>query len=378
MKVIRTASPLQKRRRITISDSLMIHKRLQAVRVLIKAYRLQALLVTELAHVRYLTGFSGTSGLCVVTPTEQFFLTDRRYKSQAAQEVNGFKIMIAQQNLFPLLAERRLVPLMSRVGFEHRHVSVAEMRSLKKLLPFRRFIPATDILENVTAVKDAGEIEFIRAAARISDSVFENLVAMVRPGMRECDIAAEISYMHRKYGAECDAFDPIVASGERGALPHARASEKKIRRGEFVVLDFGCRYRGYNSDMTRTLAVGNPSTEMKKVYQIVLDAEKKAIEAVRQGVATRSIDAIARNHIRQHGYGRYFIHSLGHGLGIHVHDPLRLSAVSTAVLKTGNVVTIEPGIYLPGRCGVRIEDDIVVRENGCDILTTSLKELIIV
>jgi len=340
--------------------------------------RLQSLLVTELEHVRYLTGFSGSSGLCLITHTKQFFITDRRYKSQAPQEISCFNIIIAKQNLFPLLAERKLVPTASRIGFESQYVSVADMASLKKLLPQRHFIPATSILENVTAVKGEKEIELIHSAASISDKVFKKLLTLVRPGVRECDIAAEISYWHRKYGAECDAFDPIVASGERGALPHARASEKKIRRGEMIVLDFGCRYHGYNSDITRTLAVGNPSAEMKKIYQIVLDAQRKAIEAVRSGMKARSIDAIARKHIRQNGYGRYFIHSLGHGLGIHVHDPLRVSAVSTAVLKTGNVVTIEPGIYILGLGGVRIEDDIVVRENSCDILTKSSKELIIV
>jgi len=340
--------------------------------------RLQSMLVTELAHVRYLTGFSGSSGLCLVTPADQFFITDRRYKSQAPQEVHDFTIIIAKQNLFPLLADKKLVPARSRIGFESQHISVADMKSLKKLLPLRHFVPATSILENVTAVKDTGEIESLRFAAAISDKVFRKLLTMVRPGVRECDIAAEISYWHRKYGAECDAFDPIVASGERGALPHARASEKKIRAGEMVVLDFGCRYRGYNSDITRTIALGNPSSEMKKVYRIVLDAQKKAIDAVRSGVAASFVDAAARTLIRKNGYGRYFIHSLGHGLGIHVHDPLRVSAISTAVLETGNVVTIEPGIYIPGRGGVRIEDDVVVRENGCDILTTSLKELIIV
>jgi Xaa-Pro aminopeptidase len=356
----------------------MIHQRLTAVRILMTKLRLQSMLVTELAHVRYLTGFSGSSGLCLVTPTEQFFITDRRYKSQAPQEVHGFTIIIAKQNLFPLLAEKKIVPTRSRIGFESQHISVADMNSLKRLLPLRRFIPAASILENVTAVKDTNEIETIRFAAAISDKVFKKLLPLVRPGVRECDIAAEISYWHRKYGAECDAFDPIVASGERGALPHARASEKKIRAGEMLVLDFGCRYRGYNSDITRTIAIGNPSSEMKKVYRIVLDAQKKAIEAVRNGVPACSIDAAARTHIRKNGYGRYFIHSLGHGLGIHVHDPLRVSAISKAVLETGNVVTIEPGIYIPGRGGVRIEDDIVVHENGCDILTTSFKELIIV
>ena len=356
----------------------MIRQRLKALRVLMTTYRLQSMLVTELAYVRYLTGFSGSNGLCLITPTKQFFITDRRYKSQAPQEVNSFKIIIAKQSLFPLLAERKLIPIRSRVGFENQHISVANMNSLKKLLPTRRFIPATSILENVSAIKDDNEIELIRFAASISDKVFKKLLVLIRPGVRECDIAAEISYWHRKYGAECDAFDPIVASGERGAMPHARASEKIIRSGEMVVLDFGCCYRGYNSDITRTIAVGNPSAEMKKVYKIVFDAQKKAIEAVKSGVPARSIDSIARKHIQQNGYGRYFIHSLGHGLGVHVHDPLRVSAISATVLESGNVVTIEPGIYIPGRGGVRIEDDIVVRESGCDILTTSSKELIIV
>jgi Xaa-Pro aminopeptidase len=356
----------------------MIHQRLKAVRVLMAAQRLQSMIVTEMAHVRYLTGFTGSCGLCLITPAQQFFITDRRYKSQALLEVESFKIFIAKQNLFPVLVEKKMIPTGSRIGFESRHISVADMNRLKNLLPFRHFISATSILEDVTAVKDDREIDLIRCAAGISDKVFKKILTLVRPGVKECDIAAEISYLHRKYGAESDAFDPIVASGERGALPHARASEKKIRRGEMVVLDFGCCYQGYNSDMTRTLAVGNPSPEMKKVYQIVLDAQEKAIDAVRNGVPARSIDAIARKHIQRNGYGRNFFHSLGHGLGIHVHDPLRVSALSGAVLKTGNVLTIEPGIYFPGRGGVRIEDDIVVREQSCDRLTTSSHELIIV
>jgi Xaa-Pro aminopeptidase len=356
----------------------MIHHRLTQLRDMMTKHRLHAILVTELEHVRYLTGFTGSNGLCVVTPSDQLFITDRRYKIQAPLEVQGFKICIVKQSLYPLLAERNFLPPRSRVGFESEHLSVADMKSLKKLLPLRRFVPAAGILENVTAVKDEKEIEWIHRAAGISDRVFKKLVSIVRPGVRECDVAAEISYWHKRYGAECDAFDPIVASGERGALPHARATEKKIRRGEFVVLDFGCRYRGYHSDITRTLAVGNPSAEMKKVYQIVLDAQRAAIAAVRNGVTARSIDSLARSHIRRNGYGKYFIHSLGHGLGIHVHDPLRVSAISKAVLQTGNVVTIEPGIYLPGRYGVRIEDDIVVREHGCEILNASSKELIVV
>jgi len=343
-----------------------------------KSHRLQALLVTELAQVRYLTGFSGSNGLCVITPTKHFFITDRRYKIQSSQEVNYFTIIIAKQNLFPLIVERKLIPSKARVGFDGNSISVADMKSLKKLLPGRCFVDDSGILDEITAVKDSSEIEMIRFAARITDKVFKKVLTKVHPGVRECDIASEISYWHRKYGAECDAFDPIVASGERSALPHARASEKIIRRGEMLVLDFGCRYRGYHSDLTRTIAVGKPSSEMKKIYQIVYDAQMKAICAARSGVPARSVDAAARKHIRQNGYGRYFFHSLGHGLGIHVHDPLRISVLSKTVLKTGNVVTIEPGIYIPGRGGVRIEDDIVIGNNDCEVLTRSPKELIIV
>jgi Xaa-Pro aminopeptidase len=356
----------------------MTHQRLAALRLAMSAHRLQVLLVTEMAHVRYLTGFSGSNGICILTPQKQFFITDRRYQSQAPQEVVGCTIIIAKQNLFPLIAEKSLIPQQARVGFESDHVTVADMKSLKKLLPDRIFVPATKILETVSAVKDDGEISLIRYAAHITDKVFKKIIKMIRPGVRECDIAAEISYWHRKYGAECDAFDPIVASGARGALPHAKASDKMIRHREMVVLDFGCRYNGYCSDLTRTVAIGKPPAQMKKIYSIVLDAQMKAIDSARAGVAARTVDAIARKYIRKAGYGKNFIHSLGHGLGVHVHEPLRLSAISTAILEIGNVMTIEPGIYLPEIGGVRIEDDIVIQEHGCKVLTKSSKELIIV
>lgn len=356
----------------------MIQKRLTAIRTMMKKFRFQALLVTDMAYVRYLTGFSGSSGLCVITAERQFFITDRRYEIQAPLEINGFTIIIAKQSLFPLIAEKMLIPKYARIGFENEHTTVADMKNLKKLLPGRRFIPDKRIIETITQIKDDGEIALIRYAVQITDKVFKKILTLIRPGIHEYDIAAEISYWHRKYGAECDAFDPIVASGERGALPHARASDKIIRRGEMVVLDFGCRYCGYHSDLTRTIAVGKPLAEMKKIYHIVLEAQKKAIDAVKNGVAARLVDAAARKYIQRTGKGRYFIHSLGHGLGINIHEPIRLSAFSNAILKTGNVITIEPGIYIPGSGGVRIEDDIVVCEKGCDVLTKSTKELVIV
>lgn len=339
--------------------------------------RLQAMLVSELNHIRYLTGFTGSNALCIITLTKQFLITDRRYRNQAPEEVKGFSIIITENALLPSISEKKLIPKNARVGFESEYISAARFKTLKNLLPKRNFIPADKIIEEVSAVKDAYEIKCINTAVEITDKVFLKILSLIKPGIRECDVAAEISYWHRKYGAECDAFDPIVASGWRGALPHARASEKKIQKREMVVIDFGCRYKGYHSDLTRTVCIGNPSAKMKKIYQIVLDAQIKAIDSARSGIKANFLDSVARKHIKQNGFGRYFTHSLGHGLGIHVHDPIRLSQKSKSVLQSGNVVTIEPGIYISGLGGVRIEDDVVIRNNGCDVLTKSDKNLII-
>jgi Xaa-Pro aminopeptidase len=353
----------------------MVRRRLEALREAMKRLRLTALLVTAGVNVRYLTGFSGSHGLCLITLTDQFLLTDGRYKDQAPLEVRDCSIVVAKESLLNALAERKLIPARARIGFESQHISLAEFENLRTLMPGRQFVPTISIVEDLAAVKDSEELESIRTAVRITDRVFLKVLSSVRSGIRECDLAAEISYWHRKYGAEGDAFEPIVASGARGALPHARASSNRIKRGEVIVLDMGCRFRGYNSDLTRTVAVGEPPGELKKAYQIVYDAQRKAIAAVRQGQPARRIDNVARTHIRKSGYGRYFTHSLGHGLGIDVHEPLRLSSRSTAVLRTGNVVTIEPGIYIPGVGGVRVEDVIVVTDNGCEVLTTSPKQL---
>lgn len=356
----------------------MIPRRLAALRGVMKNLRLSSLLITEISHIRYLTGFTGSNGLCCIAPTEQFFLTDRRYKDQAPLEVKHFTIIIAKESLFQTLAEKKIIPHRINVGFESQYVSVADLKNLRKLLHNRRLVPTTSLIEDLASVKDASEIGLIRTAVRITDDVFKKIVPYIHPGVRECDIAAEISYWHRKYGAESDAFDPIVASGARGALPHARASSNIIKYGEMVVLDLGCRYNGYHSDLTRTVAVGKPSRESKKIYQIVLDAQKKAIASARKGQPARRIDNVARTHIQTCGYGRYFTHSLGHGVGIHIHEPLRLSRRSTTVLQTGNVVTVEPGIYIPGIGGVRIEDIIVIHNNDCEGTTTSPKQLMII
>ncbi|MGA3244530.1 MAG: Xaa-Pro peptidase family protein [Bacteroidota bacterium] len=355
----------------------MVERRLQEVRRQLTASRLDALLVSHIPHVRYLTGFSGSNGLCVITPQQQYFLTDRRYRDQSKAEIDGFDISVTQIGLIEEVGKLRLLKGASRIGFESVHTSVDSHSTMRKVFARSKLVPTKSVIENIAAVKDELEIECIKRAIRITERVFQKLLHLLKPGLTEQDVAADISYWHRRYGADGDAFEPIVASGVRGALPHGRASAKKIRRGEMVTLDLGCSLQGYHSDLTRTVAIGRPSPRARRIYQIVLDAQCKAIEAARPGIRASALDRVSRKAIDRRGFGKYFSHSLGHGLGIEIHEQLRLSAQSKETLKAGNVVTIEPGIYIPGFGGVRIEDDIVVRDDGCEVLTAAPKELII-
>lgn len=353
-------------------------QRLEAVRNRILAARLDAFLVTFLPHVRYLSGFSGSNGLCLLLPRHQYFFSDGRYRSQSAEEVSHFRIGIAKGSLFEEIRKKKILPAKGRIGFEAQHVRVSELENLKTLFPKHRFVPTKNIVESLISVKDQAEIDLIRHAVKTTDEVFQRVIPLVKDGVTELEIAAEILYHHRRLGAEAEAFEPIVASGARGALPHARASAKRIRKGELVTLDFGCRFQGYHSDLTRTVAVGNPTDEARRIYQVVLDAQVRAIEAARSGMKARDLDRVARASIRKSGYGRYFTHSLGHGLGLQVHESPKVSAASRDVLQKGNVITIEPGVYVPGIGGVRIEDDVVIENGGCEVLNKAPKHLMIV
>ncbi|MBI3579798.1 MAG: aminopeptidase P family protein [Ignavibacteriales bacterium] len=355
-----------------------LHQRLEELRRSFSAARIDALLVTHLSHVRYLTGFSGSSAVCVVTKDRCYFLSDGRYRQQAQEQVHYANVIIAKGALFPEISNRKLLNGSGRVGVESHYLSVSSLETLKKFFPRTKFVPTQSLVEKITATKDELEIGFIQKAVAITDKVFIKILGVLKQGISEQDIAAEISYLHKNFGAEADAFEPIVASGARGALPHARASAKKIQNGELVTLDFGCRYNGYHSDLTRTVAVGKPSSKAKKIYQVVLDAQQRALDAVTSAMKARALDTVARSYIRKKGFGKYFMHSLGHGLGLEVHEAPRISAVSKDILCDGNVITIEPGIYIPNFGGVRIEDDVHVRNGGCEVLNKSPKELIVV
>lgn len=353
----------------------MTRRRLEEVRRKLSRLKLQAIVITALPHVRYLTGFTGSNGVCVVTLGDQFLFTDGRYREQVRDEVQGFHTVVTSGSLFEAMKSRKLLAKTSRVGYESQNMSVSSLATLQKQFPRNKFVPTSFLMEEIAAVKDADEIESIKEAVRITDEVFEQILGVIREGVRENEVAAEIAYRHRRLGAEADAFEPIVASGIRGALPHARASAKAIHKGDMVTLDLGCRVRGYHSDLTRTVSVGPPSDELKRVYQVVRDAQEKALGSAKSGMKAKSLDAVARKHIAAQGLGKYFSHSLGHGLGLEVHELPRVSKLSTDTLETGNVITVEPGVYIPGVGGVRIEDDVLIENGSCRVLNSSTKEL---
>jgi len=327
--------------------------------------------------VRYLTGFTGSNALVVVRRRSLTLVTDTRYALQSSIEARGIRRIISRDSLAQGVVMARGLDGLGVVGFEAQHVTYAQYRQLRRLFPRVEFRSTADIVEDVATVKDRLEIGAIRRAVAVSDAVFTELLPLLKPGVTELDIAAEISYRQRRHGASRDAFEPIVVSGDRGALPHGRATPRRLRKGDMVTLDFGCVVDGYCSDLTRTVALGRLGQEQRRAYEIVLQAQVAAIEAAGPGMLGRDLDAVARTPIGRAGYGRYFNHSLGHGFGLRIHERPRVSMASRDRLRQGNVITIEPGIYLPGRWGLRIEDDVLITASGCTVLTTSPKQLMI-
>jgi Xaa-Pro aminopeptidase len=338
---------------------------------------LDAVVVSFLPNVRYMTGFSGSHGMAVVTSSKAWFLSDSRYRAQAAEQVHGFRRIITARDLWRTVGEEGLLKGCRRVAFESEATTYAQYATFKRVVGRATLVPTRGVVERLGLVKDATELASIRKAVRITEETLCEVIPLIRPGVTELDIAAEISFRHRRHGAEGDAFDPIVASGVRGALPHARASAKKFKSGEFVTLDIGCRVDGYCSDLTRTVALGRVGKERRRVYAVVLAAQCEAIAAACGGMAAADLDAVARRRIAAEGYGRYFIHSLGHGFGLQIHERPRVSRLSSERLEMGSVITIEPGVYIPDRFGVRIEDDVVLSSSGCEVLSSVPKELLI-
>lgn len=335
-----------------------------------------ALMVTDLVNVRYLTGYTGSNGLALVGPDTRVFITDFRYVQQSAEEVDpSFERRRAPQDLLAAVAEALPAgPL--RLGFEDAHVSVRRHVELRERLPEGvELMPAGSLVEALREVKEPDEIENVRLATSIADGAFERVIANGLVGRTEREVALALEREMLDAGASGPGFETIVAAGAQGALPHAQRRDVEIGRGDMVVVDWGAVIGGYHSDCTRTVAAGPPDGETRQIYELVLEAQLAGLAAVRAGADTRAVDATARAVIEAAGQGENFGHGLGHGVGLNIHEGPRLSQRGNGRLEAGNVVTVEPGVYLPGRFGIRIEDLVLVTAQGCEIITGVSKEL---
>lgn len=333
---------------------------------------LEALVVTDLVNLRYLTGFTGTNGICVIGPERRDFITDFRYVERAEQEVEGFDRIRGERTLLADAAKR----LSGRVGFEDQHMSVRTHAKLGELVADGvELVAAGGIVEDLRAVKDAGEVAAVRAAAVLADDAFEAALGRGLAGRTERDFALDLEREMRERGAEDPSFPSIVAFAGHGALPHAEPRDVEIEANTLVVCDWGARLDGYCSDCTRTIATGSLDDEAAEVYELVRAAQQEAVDAVAPGAGCRALDGIARERIAAAGHGERFGHGLGHGVGLEVHEEPRLAQTADGELAAGMVVTVEPGVYVTGAFGVRIEDLVVVTDTGREIFSRFPKAL---
>ncbi|MEE9542721.1 MAG: Xaa-Pro peptidase family protein, partial [Thermodesulfobacteriota bacterium] len=337
----------------------------------------ECLLVSELTNVRYLTGFTGSYARVVITSRGAWFFSDFRYTTQAAQEVLGFRIKIFKKSFLDDLKVlvKRVNP--SVISFEGASITYDNFQVLKRALKGVRLKPVKGLVESIREIKDSVELKSIKRAALIAEEGFKEarrLLKRVDRGVSEIQVSQAIERVLKKNGSPGPSFDIIVASGARSALPHGIASARRIKKGEFVIVDMGSIYNGYNSDATRTFVIGKPTKRQANIYRIVKEAHDLGIEAVRPGVKASVIDRAAREHIERAGFGKYFGHGTGHGIGLNVHEGPSITPRSTEKIKEGMIFTIEPGIYIPGFGGVRIEDMVLVTGTGSKILTKSSLE----
>ena len=340
-------------------------------------YGIDAMLLNSEPGEFYAVGFHG-EGNVVVTAEACYYFTDSRYIEAAHSLVTGAEIAMTDRNRNYRAMVQEIIEKhgIQKLGFEEEYLSVSAYHMWEAGLT-AELIPAQKLVNSLRAAKDQEEIALMVKAQEITDRAFDEICKFIQPGMTEQEIAAKLQYDMLRFGAEKMSFDPIVVSGPNGSLPHGVPSSKQVQKGEFLTMDFGCKYGGYCSDMTRTVALGEPTEEMKKVYQIVLEAQLAGIAVTRAGVPGKSIDAAARKVIADAGYGDNFGHGYGHSLGIEIHESPNANTRDNTLLPVGAVVSAEPGIYLPGKFGVRIEDVTILREDGCEILTKSPKDLII-
>ena len=355
-----------------------MNPRIPTLREKLKSDRLQACLIYSDINRNYLTGFTGSSGALVLLPAEALFITDSRYTLQAGRQVQGAKVMLQKRSLLVEAVDFFKRSRVQRIGFEASHVNVTQYQWLVKELPKVTWVPLHGMVESLRLVKDGSEKVALRKAGRVADQTFHHILPFIKPGVAERDLASEMEHFMRRQGAEGPSFETIVASGWRSALPHGIASSKLLEKGDMIVFDFGCRLDGYCSDMSRTVCVGKPSAFQRKIYGIVQRAQAAGLRVIRPGASTGSVDLAARSLIRKAGYGAHFGHGTGHGVGREVHEDPRVGPKAKDVLKPGMAITCEPGIYLAGKFGVRIEDLALVTADGYENMYRTTKELIVV
>ena len=354
-------------------------RRQEKLRTVLAEKNVDGMLITNMIHIKYLCGFGGSSGSLLMAPDTCEFITDGRYVVQSKNEVRGANITIDSIPHLQVIKNKNFLSNGLKIGFDGKNVSHQMFSDISNILPHVKWENIVGSVETLAMEKDDKEIEALKIAAEITDKAFAEVLPMIKIGVEEQEIANQLSFLYRKYGdADADAFSPIVGSGPHSAMPHQRPTDKKIGPGELVVIDSGAKYAGYHADMTRTVATKGYSEQQKEIYHIVLEAQIKSIEGIKAEVSCKAIDTIARKHITDAGYGKYFDHGLGHSLGLEIHEDPRFSKVSTDYLKSNYVMTVEPGIYIEDIGGVRIEDDIVVTDDGCIVLNKTSKDFIVI
>ena len=358
-----------------MNDSIY-SKRQQDLRKVLDERGLDGMLITNLTNVRYISGFTGSAASCLITPEGQFFITDGRYIEQSKAQVKGFERFIDMNSHLSQIKDNNLNPNGFKLAFEGDHMSYALYENMISMFPNTKWENSSMILEDLASVKDDHELECIRTAVEVTDKVYEEILPMLRPGFTEKQVANTMVSKYREY-AEGEAYSPIVATGPNGALPHAIPTDREFQNGDFIVIDAAAKYGGYHADMTRTPVVGEATEKHKEVYSIVKEAQQRGCDIAKAGVPCKKVDAATRDYIDEMGYGEYYTHGTGHGLGLEIHTSPRFSPQSKQVLEVNNVMTIEPGIYLAGWGGVRIEDDVIIGEDDCEILNQTTKDLVI-
>lgn len=354
-----------------------MEKRLNALRKELQLRDLDAMLVTSPTNRRYMSGFTGSAGNVLVTANQAMLITDFRYIEQATAQAPLYQIVkhpgLIQETIAELLVEHQI----KKLAFEEEDVTYKKYRSFHDAFGKCELVATSSIVENLRIVKDASEIAIIEQAIAIAEQAFTRLLPEIKAGVSEKQLAIKLENYMRELGAEGASFTIIIASGERSSLPHGTASDKLLASGELVTFDFGALYQGYISDITRTVAVGEIDAKQQEIYNIVLEAQLNALAKIKPGMTGREADSFTRDVIEQYGYGENYGHGTGHGIGMDVHEAPTISVRGETVLEPGMVITVEPGIYLPGIAGVRIEDDVLITENGIRVLTKLPKDLLI-